>query len=41
MININFSSRLSGLFAKFDEVRDAGDVLPTAVLSLDGKLTPL
>ena len=27
------------LFARFDEDRDAGDLLPTAVLSLDCKLT--
>ncbi len=27
------------LFARFDEVRDAGDLLPTAVLSVDCKLT--
>lgn len=29
-------AKLNVLFAKFDEVRDAGDMLPTAVLSLDG-----
>ena len=29
--------RLPALFAKFDELREQGDVLPTAVLATDGK----
>ena len=40
ILRINFNNdRLPVLFAKFDEIRDAGDILPTAVLSFDGKFT--
>lgn len=34
-------SRLSVLFARFDELRDAGDVLPTALLTHDGEFNSL